>query len=61
MLLETLGAGIEKDGEVYLHIEKRPKKQRRAVCGSADVIRKGQAIGEIRSAPIGEKPAFLVL
>ena len=40
------------EGAVYLHIEKNPQNQRCAVCGSADVIWKGQNIREIRTLPI---------
>ena len=49
------------EGAVRLHLEKHPQKQRCAVCGSADVIRKGQYIREIRTLPIGKRPVFLVL
>jgi transposase len=49
------------EGAVYLHIEKNPQNQRCAVCGSADVIRKGRDIREIRTLPIGKRPVFLVL
>ena len=47
-------------GSIHLHIEKNPKKQRCAVCGSADVIRKGQDIRKVRTLPIGNHPVFLV-
>lgn len=50
-----------KEGEIRLHVEKKPKYQGCAVCGSFDVIRKGQAIREIRTLPIGKRPVFLVL
>jgi len=48
-------------GALYLHIEKHPQKQRCVVCGSAEVIRKGQCTREIRTLPIGKRPVFLVL
>jgi transposase len=49
------------EGVVRFHMEKNPGHQRCAVCGSADVIRKGQDIREIRTLPLGKRPIFLVL
>jgi transposase len=48
-------------GIVWFHIEKNPEHQLCAVCGSADVIRKGQYIRKIRTLPVGKRPVFLVL
>jgi transposase len=50
-----------REGVVRFHMEKNPGHQRCAVCGSADVIRKGQDIREIRTLPLGKRPIFLVL
>jgi len=50
-----------REGMVRFHVEKKPDYQRCAVCGSADVIRKGRETREIRTLPIGKRPVFLVL
>jgi len=50
-----------REGPVRFHIEKNARKQRCAACGSADVIRKGQDMRDIRTVPIGNRPVFLVL
>ncbi len=50
-----------RESSIRLHIEKNPEKQRCVECGSADVIRKGRDIREIRTLPIGKRLVFLVL
>ena len=50
-----------KEGTIRLHVEKKQKFQRCAVCGAYEVVRKGRIIREIRTLPIGKRPVFLVL
>ncbi len=50
-----------KEGEVYIHVEKKPKYQRCVVCGSREVIREGVEEYTVRTLPIGSKAVFLVL
>ena len=50
-----------KKGKMYLHIEKQANKRRCPICGSSEVILKGQFQREIRTLPIGKRPVFLVL
>ena len=50
-----------KKGKMYLHIEKHPDKRRCPICGSSEVILKGQFQRDIRTLPIGKRPVFLVL
>ncbi len=49
------------DGALIFHLERSPDRQRCAICGSLQVVRKGQRIRRIRTVPIGSKPVFLVL
>jgi len=48
-------------GALIFHLEKAPNRQRCAICGSRQVIRKGQRIRHIRTVPVGSKPVFLAL
>ena len=50
-----------KEGTIRLHVEKKQKFQRCAVCGAYEVVRKGRIIREIRTLPIGKRPVFLVM
>ena len=48
-------------GALIFHLERSPDRQRCAICGSLQVVRKGQRIRRIRTVPIGSKPVFLAL
>ena len=48
-------------GEVVFTIEQPRESLRCPVCGSADVIGRGQNVRRFRTVPIGSKPVYLVL
>jgi len=48
-------------GALIFHLERSPDHQRCALCGSSQVIRKGQRMRRIRTVPVGSKPVFLAL
>jgi transposase len=49
------------NGEVVFTIEQPRESLRCPVCGSADVIGRGQNLRRFRTVPIGSKPVYLVL
>jgi transposase len=48
-------------GALVFHLERASDRQRCTLCGSSQVIRKGQRIRRIRTVPVGSKPVFLAL
>ena len=48
-------------GEVFLHVEKKPSKQRCKACGSRRFIWQGRITRSLRTVPIGSHPVHLVL
>ena len=48
-------------GAISFHIAKNAFKQRCAVCGSKDVVKKGNRVRRIHTVPIGLKPVFLCI